>query len=86
MITNIEKVYEEAMRLPNESKALLAERIINFIGTHVDPDIESVHLDIVKQRRDEMRKGQVKAIDVRDASIMARRIIYCIEGNWITII
>ena len=75
MITNIEKVYEEAMRLPNESKALLAERIINFIGTHVDPDIESVHLDIVKQRRDEMRKGQVKAIDVRDASIMARRII-----------
>ena len=75
MITNIEKVYEEAMRLPNESKALLAERIINFIGTPVDPDIESVHLDIVIHRRDEMRKGQVKAIDARDASIMARSVI-----------
>ena len=75
MITNIEKVYEEAMRLPDESKALLAERIVNFLETHVSSDIESVHLDIVKQRRDEMRKGQVKAVDIRDVSIMARRII-----------
>lgn len=75
MITNIEKVYEEAMRLPDESKALLAERIVNFLETHVSPDIESVHLDIVKQRRGEMRKGQVKAIDARDASTMAHRII-----------
>lgn len=75
MLTNLEKVYEEAMRLPNESKSLLAERIINFLETHVDPDIESVHINIVKQRRNEMRKGQVKAIDAQDASIMARRII-----------
>jgi hypothetical protein len=63
MLTSFDKVYEEAMRLPNESKALLAERIIGFLETHVALDQETAHIDTVKHRRDEIRKGQVKAID-----------------------
>lgn len=75
MSTSLENIYEEALKLPDESKAVLAERIIEYLGTHVDPDLERVHLDIVKRRRDEMRKGQVVALDGQDASVMARGII-----------
>jgi len=57
MITNIEKVYEDAMQLPNESKAQLAERIVNFLETHIDPQIENVHLDIVEQRKNEIKNS-----------------------------
>ena len=75
MSTSLENIYEEALKLPDESKAVLAERIIEYLETHVDPDLERVHLDIVKRRRDEMRKGQVVALDGQDASVMARGII-----------
>jgi hypothetical protein len=75
MPANVEKIFEEAMSLPNESKAILAERIVEYLETHVDPDLERVHLDTVRRRRDEMKKGQVEPIDGQDASVMARRII-----------
>jgi hypothetical protein len=75
MPTSVEKIYEEAMSLPNESKAILVERIVEFLETHVNPDLERIHLDTVKRRRGEMRKGQVEPIDGQDASVMARRII-----------
>jgi hypothetical protein len=75
MITNIEKVYEDAMQLPNESKAQLAERIVNFLETHIDPQIENVHLDIVEQRKNEIKNGLAKGVDAHDVSFMARRVI-----------
>jgi len=48
MPTSVEKIYEEAMSLPNESKAILAERIVEYLETHVNPDLERIHLDTVK--------------------------------------
>lgn len=75
MRTGLDKIYEEALRLPDESKAILAKRIIEFLETNVDPDLERLHLDTVKRRRDEMRGGQVMPIDGQDASVVARRII-----------
>jgi Putative addiction module component len=75
MSTNLDKIYEEALRLPDESKALLAERIVEYLGTHVSRDLERVHLDIVRRRRDEMKKGIVEPTDGDEASVMAHRII-----------
>ena len=61
--------------LPDESKAVLAERIVEYLEMHVSPDLERVHLDIVKRRRDEMKDGIVQPTDGREASVMAHRII-----------
>ena len=70
MRTSLDKIYKEALRLPDESKAILAERIIEYLETSVDPDLERLHLDTVKRRRDEMRRGgQVMPIDGQDASV-----------------
>lgn len=75
MSPNLEKIYEEALGLPDESKALLVERIVEYLETHVPPDLERVHLDIVRRRRDEMKSGKVGPIDGHEASLLAHRII-----------
>jgi hypothetical protein len=75
MEPNLDQVYEEALKLPDECKALLAERIVEYLGTRVSPDLERVHLDTVRRRRDEMKKGIVEPIDGREATVLAHRII-----------
>ena len=39
-------------RSRSDSKAALAERIVEYLVTHVTPDLEVLQLDIVKRRRD----------------------------------
>ncbi|MGO9121321.1 MAG: addiction module protein [Desulfomonilaceae bacterium] len=75
MSTNLDQLYEEALKLPDESKAVLAERIVEYLETSVPPDLERVHLDTIRRRRDEMKKGMVEPIDGREASLSAHRII-----------
>lgn len=75
MPTNLDEIYEDALRLPDESKVILAERIVEYLETNVNPDLERVHLDTVKRRRDGMRKGSVEPIDGKHASVLAHRII-----------
>jgi len=75
MAATLDKIYEQAMNLPDESKAILAERIVEYLGTHVPPDLERLHLDMVKRRRDEMKERRVEPIDGQDALDRARRAI-----------
>jgi hypothetical protein len=75
MSPNLDQIYEEALKLPDESKALLAERIVEYLETRVSPDLERVHLDTVRRRRDEMKKGMVEPVDGSEASVLAHRII-----------
>ena len=66
MSTNLDQIYEEALKLSDESKAVLAERIVEYLETRVPADLEQVHLDTVRRRRDEMKKGIVEPVDGRD--------------------
>jgi hypothetical protein len=75
MAPNLKKIYEEALGLPNESKAILAERIVEYLETHVSPELERIHLDIVRQRKDQMKAGKVDPIDGHEASALAHKII-----------
>jgi hypothetical protein len=75
MSTNLDQVYEQAMRLPDESKAVLAERIVEYLGTHVNPDLENIHLDIVRKRREEIREKRVDLIPGEDALAKVRQIL-----------
>ncbi|MFH0826161.1 MAG: addiction module protein [Pseudomonadota bacterium] len=72
MAPNLDGIYEEALELPDESKAVLAERLVEYLETHVDPDLEGVRLDIVKRRRNEMREGHVAPVDGQEAAMRAR--------------
>ena len=73
--TNIDDIYNEALRLSDESKAQLAEKLIEYLATHIDPDLERVHLDTVKRRKEEMKTGQVEPVNGKEGLARARRIL-----------
>ena len=73
--TNIDDIYNEALRLSDESKAQLAEKLIEYLATHIDPDLERVHLDTVKRRKEEMKTGQVEPVNGKEGLTQARRIL-----------
>lgn len=75
MRKTIDKAYEEVMSLPDELKAVLAERIIEYLEANVDPSLEQLHLEAVKRRRDEMRGGNVQHVNGKDALDKARRLL-----------
>jgi len=75
MSMSAEQIYKEALRLPDESKVFLAERIIEYLETHIDSNLERIHLDTAKRRRDEIRLGQVRPIDGEEALAQVRRIV-----------
>lgn len=75
MSMTAEQIYEEALQLPDESKVFLTERLIEYLETHIDNDLERIHLDTAKRRRDEIRLGQVQPIDGEEALARVRRIV-----------
>ncbi len=75
METTVDKAYKEVMSLPDDLKAVLAERIIEYLETNIDPSLEQLHLENVKRRRNEMRSGNVQPVNGKDALDKARRIL-----------
>ncbi|MGE5343119.1 MAG: addiction module protein [Candidatus Omnitrophota bacterium] len=75
MSMTVEQIYQEALRLPDDSKAFLAEQLIQYLESHIDKDIERIHLDTAKRRRDEIRSGQVQPIKGEEALARVRQII-----------
>ena len=71
----LNKVYKEAMSLPDELKAVLSERIVEYLESNVDPSLERLHLETVKRRRDEMRTGNIQPVNGKNALAKARRIL-----------
>jgi len=73
MAMNIEQVYKEALGLPDESKASLAERLVDYLETHVDSALEQQHLEIVARRREQLLSGRVSEVDGPEGLRTARR-------------
>ncbi len=70
-----DEIYEAAMALSDESKALLAERLVAYLGTNMEPEVERGHLEIVRRRRDEILSGQIEALDGEAVMARTRKII-----------
>ena len=75
MSLTVEQIYEEALLLPNESKVILAERLVAYVGTHNDNPMEQRRLETAKRRRDELRSGDVQPIDGEEGLKRVRRAI-----------
>jgi len=75
MIRSLEEIYEEVQALPNESKIILAERLVASIEDEIDPLSITDHLEEVKRRRDEIRSGMVEAVNGEKGSAQIRAMI-----------
>ena len=75
MALTVEEIYSHALLLPDDSKESLAERLVAYLETHVDPEVERTHIAEAKQRRDEIRSGQILPVDGESVMAKARQIV-----------
>jgi hypothetical protein len=62
MSATIEQLAEQAMNLPVESRAKLADLLVESLDTAELGRIEQLWISEAKRRRDDVRSGQVKTI------------------------
>jgi hypothetical protein len=62
MSTTVEQLAEQAMNLPIESRAKLADLIVESLDARELGRIEQLWLAEAKRRRDEVRSGKIKSI------------------------
>ena len=62
MSTIIEQLAEQAMNLPGESRARLADLLVESLDADALTQIDRLWLSEAKRRRDEVRSGKVKTI------------------------
>jgi len=62
MSITIEKLAEQAMNLPSESRAHLADLLVESLDADTLTEIDQLWLAEAKRRRDEVRSDQVKTI------------------------
>ena len=62
MSTTVEQLAEQAMNLPGESRARLADLLVESLDADALTEIDKLWLSEAKRRRDEVRAGKVKTI------------------------
>ncbi|MFO8038368.1 MAG: addiction module protein [Sodalinema sp.] len=72
---SIEKLTEELLSLPSESRALLADKLVESLEFETDSAIQSLWVTEAKRRRDDVRQGAVQPIPGEDALAQVRRLI-----------
>jgi len=72
---SIAQLTEEILSLPSESRALLADKLVESLEFDADSAIQAVWVTEAKHRRDEVRNGSIQLIPGEDALVQVRRLI-----------
>jgi putative addiction module component (TIGR02574 family) len=75
MPLTFEQLTAEAMRLPIESRVLLADRLVESLDSAETDEIQRLSTDEAIRRRDEVRSGRVKAIPGEQVLDEVRRLV-----------
>ena len=62
MKLTVEQIAEEALSLPSDARALLADRLVESLDPAEDEDIRQLWINEACRRRDEVRNGRVQTI------------------------
>ena len=62
MATTVEELADEAMNLPAESRARLADLLVESLDANELGQIDRLWVSEAKRRRDEVRSGRVETI------------------------
>ena len=74
MALTLEQLAEEAMKLPPESRAVLADQIVESLDLAEPDAIQRLWTAEALRRRDEVRSGRVKAIPGEEVIAEVRRL------------
>ena len=75
MNMTVEQIAEEALSLPSEARALLADRLVESLDPAEDGAIRQLWAAEALRRRDEVRSGRVKTIPGDEALARVRRAV-----------
>ncbi|MDO9047227.1 MAG: addiction module protein [Methylobacter sp.] len=73
MSFTIEQIAEEALALPSDARALLADRLVESLDPLEDVYIRQLWAAEARIRRDDVRSGAVTTIPGRDALAHVRK-------------
>ena len=62
MNLTVEQIAEEALSLPSEARALLADRLVESLDPAEDGYVHQLWVAEARRRRDDVRSGQVATI------------------------
>jgi hypothetical protein len=72
MAITVEKLVSQALSLPSDSRAKLAEKIVESLENE---EIKKIWLSEAKKRRDEVRSGRVKPIEGEEVLRQVKNLI-----------
>jgi putative addiction module component (TIGR02574 family) len=75
MALTLEQLTAEAMRLPIESRALLADRLVESLDSPELEDIQQLWTAEAIRRRDEIRSGRIQSIPGEQVMDEVRRLV-----------
>ena len=75
MSLTLDQITEEALKLPADSKALLADKLVESLESEDLDVIQSVWSAEAIRRRDEVRSGQVQPIPGEEVLEEVRRLV-----------
>lgn len=75
MHMTVEQIAEEALALPSEARALLADRLVESLDPAEDGYIRQLWLREAKRRVDEVRRGEVQTVPAEVAFAEVRQSI-----------
>ena len=73
MSMTVEQIVDEALRLPSEARALLADRLVESLDPAEDGYVRQLWVAEALRRRDEVRSGRVQTIPAEQALAQVRR-------------
>lgn len=75
MHMTVEQIADEALALPSEARALLADRLVESLDPAEDGCIRQLWMREARRRVDEVRRGEVKPIPDDEAFAQVRQAI-----------
>lgn len=74
-MTAAEKVYEDAMALPGETRVELTERLVASLADDIPAEIQRAHIDEVRKRIAQVESGEVGLILGDEALARVRKLL-----------
>jgi putative addiction module component (TIGR02574 family) len=75
MHMTVEQIADEALALPSEARALLADRLVESLDPAEDGYIRQLWMREAHRRAEEVRSGEVKAIPADEVFAQVRQSI-----------
>ena len=75
MSMTVEQIVDEALGLPSEARALLADRLVESLDPVEDGYVRQLWVAEALRRRDEVRSGKVRTVPGDEALAQVRRAV-----------